>query len=80
MKYKVPYRLEIDHYSKEYDDRACEISSPIYSLEQGIKEYEEAIRKNEKCLDDNTKPVRIWLWKYRYTKGELNPITIRKNY
>ena len=78
MKYKVPYRLEVDYYSRGYDDRACDISSPIYTLDEGIAEYEKAIQ--EKCIDDNSKYARVHLWKYRYTKGKLNPITIRKNY
>lgn len=78
MKYRVPYRLDVDYYSRDFDDRACDISSPIYSLDDGIAKYEKAIM--EKCIDDNTKSARVHLWKYRYTKGKLNPLTIRKNY
>ena len=78
MKYKIPFRLEVDYYSRDYDDRACSNSSPIYTLDEGIAEYEKAIQ--EKCIDDDSKCARVHLWKYRYTKGKLNPITIRKNY
>ncbi len=79
---KVIYRLEIDYYSKEYDDRACQTSTPIYSLEEGLKAYHEAIK--EKCIDDNTKCARAELWKYGdglNDKGRLwKEKTIVKNF
>lgn len=74
----VKYRLDVDYLSKEYDDRMCETSSPIYTLEDGITKYQKAI--SEKCIDDSTRPARVHLWKYHYTNGEFDPITIAKNY
>jgi len=75
---KVKYRLDVDYLSKEYDDRMCETSSPIYTLEDGITKYQKAI--SEKCIDDSTRPARVHLWEYRYTSGKFDPITIAKNY
>ena len=75
----VKYRLDVDFLSKEYEDRLLETSSPIYTLEDGLKKYQEAITK--KCVDDESIPARCHLWKYRYTRaGEFNPLTIAKNY
>lgn len=77
---KVKYRLEVDYLSKDYEDKALSCSSPIYSLEDGFRKYFEAI-ENEKCSDDNEKPVRAHLWEYHYKKdGTFNPKTLAKNY
>ena len=75
---RVKYRLDVDYLSKDYDNRMCSISSPIYTLEEGMGRYAKAT--TEKCIDDNTKPARVHLWKYHYTNGEFDPITIAKNY
>lgn len=75
----VPYRLEVDYLSKEYDNKACDVSSPIFTLEKGIEGYLKHI--TEKCIDDENKSAKVHLWKYNYTAdGELDPITIMKNY
>ena len=50
MEKTVKFRLEVDYLSKEYDNSALETSSPIYTLEEGLARYEEAIQ--EKCVDD----------------------------
>lgn len=82
MKRDVRYRLDIDYYTKEYDDRCLEISSPIYTKKEGWSEYRKAIKEN--CIDDKSKPARVHFWKYGWTgepwKSELNIITIAKNY
>ena len=75
---EVRYRLETDYYTKEYDDRMLMISSPIYTLEEGMQKYSEEIK--EFCIDDPTKPARVHLWKYNYVNDEFAPITIMKNY
>ena len=75
---KVKYRLDVDYLSREYEDRMCETSSPIYTLEDGIAKYQTAITK--KCIDDHAITARVHLWKYHYTNGEFDPITIAKNY
>ena len=65
---KVQYRLDVDYLSREYEDRMCETSSPIYTLEDGIAKYQTAITK--KCIDDHAIAARVHLWKYHYTNGE----------
>lgn len=72
------YRLDIDYYSRDYDDRACCTSEPIYTLEDGRKKYSAAIL--ETCIDDRSRPARAWLWKYRNIRGQFAPVTIAKNY
>lgn len=76
---KVLYRLDVDYYSTEYDNKCCEVSSPIYNKAQGIKKYMEAIK--ERCIDKPGIPARAHLWKYQWTAdGKCNPLTIMKNY
>ena len=78
-KRQVRYRLEVDYYDKDYDDKALYISSPIYNKKEGHTEYRKAIK--ETCIDNPFKPVRAHLWKYCYaSNGALTPITILKNY
>lgn len=78
----VRYRLEVDYLSKDYDDSAIGYSSPIYSIDDGIKEYNEAIL--EKCVDDDTKNARVHLWEYVWSgkpwHSEMTEKTIMKNY
>ena len=79
MNKKVKYRLEENFLSRDYEDSALETSSPIYSLEEGLRKYEEAIK--EFCVDDKSVPVRCILWKYRYKKdGTPNHVIIKANY
>ena len=78
MKHCVRYRLEIDYLSKDYETWALCTDSPIYTKKQGTKRYKAAIK--EKCVDDPTIPARVWFWKYNYTDGKFDPITIAKNY
>ena len=80
MKRPVRYRLEIDFYSRDYENKALCESSPIYTLKEGKQAYKQAI-ENEKCLDNPSLPVRVHLWKYAYDEnGYLQPVTILKNY
>lgn len=75
----VKYRLDVSYYSKDYDDKAAQTSAPIYSLEEGLKKYEEAIK--QKCFDRTDLPVLVHLWEYNWDEnGRLAPITIKKNY
>ena len=77
---KVPYRLDVNWLSRDYIDRVIEISSPIYTLEEGFRRYFEAI-DGQKCVDDKSKPVRAHLWEYHYKKdGTPNFKTLAKNY
>lgn len=78
-KRRVLYRLDVDYYSRDYDDRACEVSSPIYNKKEGLTKYKKAIA--EKCIDKKDIPARVHFWKYNYDEnGVFAPITIAKNY
>lgn len=81
MEHKVRYRIDVDYYSHDYDDRACSISSPIYTKAEGWRRYKEAL--TETCIDDDTKTARVHFWKYGpvdekgyFTQGE----TLARNY
>ena len=74
----VKYRLEVDYLSRSYNDRALNVSDPIYTKSEGIAEYKKAVKKY--CVDDPTVPARVHLWKYNYNGNKLEPITICKNY
>lgn len=82
MEKQVLYRLEVNYYSQDYDDKALETSSPIFTLSEGVQRYLEAIQ--EKCEDDPGKPARAHLWEYVWSgephKSELIEKTIMKNY
>lgn len=75
---KVRYRLEVDYLSHYYENKAIEISSPIYTLADGMKKYKKAIK--EFCVDNKAIPARVHLWKYQYVDNRLEPLTIAKNY
>ena len=80
----VKYRLDIDYYSKDYDNRMMGVSSPIYTLANGMNRYKAAIR--EKCIDNADEPARVHLWKYDERAYDANGyyigeyITLAKNY
>lgn len=79
-KHSVRYRLDIDFYSRDHEEKALSTSSPIYTLKEGTQEYKKAI-ESEKCLDNPSLPVRAHLWKYSWNEqGKCVPITIMKNY
>lgn len=75
----VKYRIEINYYSRDYKNKCCETSGPVYTLEQGLAQYEEAIK--EPCIDKPNRPARVHLWEYAWdASGKLAPVTICKNY
>ena len=41
----VRYRLDVDFYSRDYDNKACSTSSPIYTKKEGLKAYSAALKK-----------------------------------
>lgn len=63
------YRININFLSKDYENIAREISSPAgKDKESAIKSYYAEIAKGEKCFDDKTRPARIDLTEYIYSK------------
>lgn len=79
MERKVRFRLDVDYFSREYEDKACIISTPIYTLEEGMKQYVQACA--EYCIDNPEIPARAHLWEYHYGRdGSSNHKTVKKNY
>ena len=75
----VRYRLDVDFYSRDYDNKACSTSSPIYTKKEGLKAYSAALKKS--CIDIPELPPRVHLWRYTWDEnGKCCPVTIRKNY
>ena len=80
MKSNVKYRVEVNYLSRDYEDRALEVSSPFCTLESAFRKYFSAI-DSEKCVDDKEKPVRAHLWEYHYKKDGTPAFkTLAKNY
>lgn len=78
-KQPVRYRLEVNFYAEEYEDKAMETSSPIHTKKEGLAEYLKAIHEN--CIDKPQQPARVHLWKYNWdSAGKNHPVTICKNY
>lgn len=82
MSREVKYRLEVDYYSLDYEDRLCSTSEPIYTLSDGINKYKAATK--EKCIDIDA-PARVHLWKYDGDYDENGhfigkELTLAKNY
>lgn len=75
MANSIVYRTNIDYYSKDYDNKCCEISTPHGDdLREAMAEYISAI-ENEKCFDDPEKPVRACVVKYEWTPDENGEFT-----
>ena len=63
------WRVDVDWYSKEYDDRARAISSPFNSLWRAQRYYDEMIDSGDCCLDEHNAPVRVKLVHYVWKDG-----------
>lgn len=77
------YRINIDYLSKEYDNKALEISNPCGdNKEKAIKEYKKEIAKKSKCVDNNKILARVDLTEYIYnnTTKETTTNILMKNY
>lgn len=77
------YRININYLSKDYDNKALEISHPAGNDKQkAIAQYNNELAKNEKCSDDPNKPTRIDLTEYICWDNELmaTPYILLKNY
>ena len=75
------YRLNINYLSREYDNKAMEISEPLGNNEEiATQKYFEKLAENEKCLDNDLMPARIDLTKYVYDNDTTTSIILYKNY
>lgn len=63
------YRINIDYLWYETDNAALETSSPAgKDKEKAIEQYKKTISENLLCCDDKTKPAKIDLIEYIYSK------------
>ena len=63
------YRINIDYLWYETDNAALETSSPAgKDKEKAIEQYKKTISENLLCCDDKTKPAKIDLTEYIYSK------------
>ena len=63
------YRINIDYLWHMTDNAALETSSPAgKDIEKAIKQYKKTISENLLCCDDKTKPAKIELTEYIYSK------------
>lgn len=77
------YRINIDYLSKEYNNKALEISHPMGNdKENAIEEYLKEIDKKEKCVDNNKILARVDLTEYIYNDTTKKTTTniLMKNY
>ena len=77
------YRINIDYLWKETDKMALESSSPAgKDKEKAIEQYNQEIAKNLHCCDDKTKPAKIDLTEYIYSKktNKTRCVILCKNY
>lgn len=77
------YRINIDYLWNETDKCALETSSPAgKDKELAIAQYEKEITNGNFCVDDKSKPAKIELVEYIYSKktDKTRQATICKNY
>lgn len=69
-------RVEANYLFQPTEDEILHISSPVYSIQEGMEEYNYYCGKQ--CIDNPNKPcqVEFWLYSTNFDKG----ITIAKNY
>jgi hypothetical protein len=80
---KIWYRININFYAKDYDNKALSMSDPAGNdMQKAIEQYYAELAKNEKCVDDPNQPLRINLTLYICPDGESlgTPHILLKNY
>ena len=77
------YRINIDYLWNYTDKQALETSSPAGNNKPAaIEQYNKTIAENLKCCDDKSKPAKIDLTEYIYSKktNKTRTVIIYKNY
>ena len=77
------YRINIDYLYYPDDKNALETSSPAgKDKEKAMARYLEEIAKNPRACDDKTKPAKIDLTEYIYSKktNSTRCVILCKNY
>jgi hypothetical protein len=77
------YRINIDYLWNYTDTSALEISSPAgKDKEKAIEQYHNEINNAPRCVDDKSKPAKIDLTEYIYSKktNKTRTVILCKNY
>lgn len=77
------YRINVDFLWKYTDKSALEYSAPGgKDKEKAIELYNAEINKNMYCVDDKSKPAKIDLTEYIYSKktNKTRTVILCKNY
>lgn len=77
------YRININYLWQDREDQALEISAPAGKNKAlAIEQYQKAIAENQNCCDDKSKPAKIDLTEYIYSKktNKTRTIILYKNY
>lgn len=77
------YRINVDFLWIASDKSALEYSSAAgKNKAQAIEQYQKEIGKNYVCVDDKSKPAKIDLTEYIYSKktNQTRTVIICKNY
>ena len=77
------YRINVNFLWTHTDENAIEYSAPAgKDKAQAIEKYQNEINKNMYCCDNKSKPVKIDLTEYIYSKktNKTRTVIICKNY
>lgn len=77
------YRINIDYLWNETDESALQVSSPAgKDKAKAMEQYNETIGENLHCCDDRSKPAKITLTEYIYSKktNQTRTAILCKNY
>ena len=66
--YTGNFRVNIDYYSMNYDDRMCETSTAYNKLDDAYNAYQAAL--TEKCIDDPEQAARVDLTVHMWEADE----------
>lgn len=72
MSKKLKYRVEVNYFTRDYDDRILLTSSPHYSLETALEEIVNSVDK--RCVDDSSVGAEITLLKYTNKGTKLKKV------
>ena len=80
------YRVEVNYFTQEFTadpknkGKRCIFSSYAKTEEIGWEVYNDAVARLH-CIDDHSRTVRVWFWKYKQENGKSVPgETIAKNF
>lgn len=85
INYTCNFRVNVNYYSIDYDNKCLETSTAYKNLEEAYTAFEAA--KLEKCVDDPNKPAKVDLTAHIWdidengnAKGQARQFWIMSNY